>query len=191
MPPSPPLPVHVHFHDPDWFTDGAARTDLLSVGSESQAKCRAAVHAHTSNLREGQVTLLRRDFRSVEDAAWPQPAAGATLPEAPPPLPLLLRGVAPPPLPSFNVYLFDGPHDEVDHFDALAVMLPRLDATFVLLVDDWNGPEVQKGTLDALAALNLTVVFGEVLGGGLPPGVYGKWHNGFFVAVVQKPAMAQ
>jgi len=183
----------------DWYTDGEGRSHLLSSGGESFARCRKALRLHTEHLRPGQARLLRKDFRQLRDEDWQQEdddaavdvAAGASalsvsdaaiaaMPPLAPVQPLLKSP------PTFNMYLFDGPHDYADHFDALALMLPRLAPTFVLLVDDWNGPEVQRGTFDALAALSLQVVFSEVLGGGKPPGVYGLWHNGFFVAVVRK-----
>ena len=38
----------------------------------------------------------------------------------------------------FQLYLYDGPHSERDHFDALALVAPHaLEDTDVLVVDDW------------------------------------------------------
>jgi len=87
---------------------------------------------------------------------------------------------------SFNVYLFDGPHERADHYDALVVLLPRLDTTFVYLVDDWNYAPVQAGTFEAYAALGLEVLFEEVLGGNRDHAVPGPWHCGFYVAVLRQ-----
>jgi hypothetical protein len=88
----------------------------------------------------------------------------------------------------FNVYLFDGPHKEQDHYDGIAMYIQYLAPTFVLLIDDWNIEGVQRGTFRAIRDFRLRVVFSEVLGGGRHsinmPG--SKWHNGFFVAVIQQ-----
>ena len=41
----------------------------------------------------------------------------------------------------FNVYLFDGPHEEVDQYDGVMIAQPALMDRFVLIVDDWNWRE--------------------------------------------------
>ena len=38
----------------------------------------------------------------------------------------------------FNIYMYDGNHDEVSHYKALNYYLPVLDQEFIYLVDDWN-----------------------------------------------------
>jgi hypothetical protein len=60
---------------------------------------------------------------------------------------------------TFNVYLYDGDHSEIDHFKALEYYLPVLQETFVYLVDDWNWPNVRDGTMRAIRELNLDVKF--------------------------------
>lgn len=59
----------------------------------------------------------------------------------------------------FNVYLYDGDHNEIDHFKALEYYLPVLEHLFVFLVDDWNWPEVRDGTMRAIRELNLNIIF--------------------------------
>lgn len=53
----------------------------------------------------------------------------------------------------FNVYLYDGPHEEADHYNALMYYYPVLDDTFVFIVDDWNWAAVRDGTMKAINEL--------------------------------------
>lgn len=93
----------------------------------------------------------------------------------------------------YNVYLYDGAHAEKDQYNGIVRAQPALDDVHYLIVDDWNGPEVQKGTLDALRDLGNTIVARiDVLTrrDGVHPilhSQYSDWHNGYFIAVVQKP----
>ena len=50
----------------------------------------------------------------------------------------------------FNVFFFDGPHSDKDHYDALCLPQPCLDDQYVLIVDDWNLREVRQGTRRAI-----------------------------------------
>ena len=38
----------------------------------------------------------------------------------------------------FNIYLFDGPHEEQDQYDGIMMATPALDRRVILIVDDWN-----------------------------------------------------
>jgi len=89
----------------------------------------------------------------------------------------------------FNVYLFDGPHEEQDQYDGLALMLDVLDDTFMFIVDDWNDIDrVQAGTKRAIAEFNLEVVAKiEILYNSPVDCENSPWHNGYFIAVVKKP----
>lgn len=59
----------------------------------------------------------------------------------------------------FNIYLFDGAHTEMDHFNALNYYLPVLQNQFIFLVDDYNWPNVRDGTMRAIRELNLKIIF--------------------------------
>jgi len=50
----------------------------------------------------------------------------------------------------FNIYMFDGPHLEIDHYDGIVLAQPALDKSHILIVDDWNWTSVRNGTLRAL-----------------------------------------
>jgi hypothetical protein len=92
----------------------------------------------------------------------------------------------------FNIYLFDGPHREADQYDGVVLAQPALTGTFFLIVDDWNWRAVRLGTFRGLAAsrchLECSIEVRTTLDESYPS-VFGKqsdWHNGYFIAVVQK-----
>lgn len=92
----------------------------------------------------------------------------------------------------FNIYLFDGPHEYRDHYDGVMMAQPALDDEYILIVDDWNWPDVRKGTLDALRALDANISFyAEVrttIDDTHPEIAFemSDWHNGYFIGVVAK-----
>jgi hypothetical protein len=92
----------------------------------------------------------------------------------------------------FNVYLYDGPHEERDQHDGIVIAQPALSNTYVLIVDDWNWPAVRSGTYQALANLKATTICSiEILTNqyNCHPKIAFKdseWHNGYFFAVIQK-----
>ena len=67
-----------------------------------------------------------------------------------------------------------------------------LDDIFVAIVDDWNHYKtVAVGTNKAFKELGYVVHYGEVLGGGYENNeANSPWHNGLYVAVVEKPKVA-
>ncbi len=98
-------------------------------------------------------------------------------------------------LDKFNVYFFDGPHEEQDQYDALYYTLPCLEDTFILIVDDWNDPRPRDGTEKAINALDIKVLFSLTIrtSNGVDvvypaPHVLenSDWHNGYYVAVCKK-----
>jgi hypothetical protein len=95
---------------------------------------------------------------------------------------------------TFNVYLFDGPHEEQDQYDGLAMALPALDKQFVFIVDDWNWDKVRHGTFAAIARCGLRMLFSSEIRTDLPKphklekaGKHTDWHNGYFISVLEKP----
>ena len=88
-----------------------------------------------------------------------------------------------------NLYLFDGPHDEDDHYFALVNYFPALADTFIFLVDDWNVPSVRIGTEAGLAMLaDELIVVGkiEILTDINPGFAKSLWHNGLAAFVISK-----
>lgn len=92
----------------------------------------------------------------------------------------------------FKIYLFDGPHEEIDQYDGLRLPLPCLDEEFVFIVDDWNWKAVRDGTFSAIVKSNLTVKYGleirTTLDGSHPENAMqnSDWHNGYFISVLSK-----
>ena len=90
----------------------------------------------------------------------------------------------------FNVFLFDGPHEELDQYDGIMLARPALDRSFVLIVDDWNWRQVRLGTFrairDARYSIASSVEIRTTRDNSHAP-VRGKnsdWHNGYFIAVL-------
>jgi hypothetical protein len=96
-------------------------------------------------------------------------------------------------LPTFNIYMYDGPHEENDHYRALTHYYNCLDDTFIFIVDDWNWKKVRDGTIKSLKELNLSVLYERDIrtthDNSHP--VFGSkeqldWHNGIYVAILKK-----
>lgn len=92
----------------------------------------------------------------------------------------------------YNIYMFDGPHLEQDQYDGVFMVQEALDDVYTLIVDDFNQPEVQRGTLRAIEDLGHTIV-AQIMVATLQEGYnpklcyqYSDWHNGYFIGVVKK-----
>lgn len=92
----------------------------------------------------------------------------------------------------FNMYFYDGSHEEVDQYDGIRVAVPALDDQAVVMVDDWNWDRVRTGTMRAIRDSGLHVDFSlevrTAFNNDLPAVAFGQsdWHNGMFAAVVTK-----
>lgn len=92
----------------------------------------------------------------------------------------------------FNVYMFDGPHSEQDQYDGVIIAQPALDDTFILIVDDYNGPGVRAGTERAIKDLGLTIISSiDIMtrNDDQHPEIAHQrsdWHNGYFIALASK-----
>lgn len=92
----------------------------------------------------------------------------------------------------FNVYMFDGPHSEQDQYDGIVIAQNAIDDTFVLIVDDYNGPGVRAGTERAIKDLNLNVIAAiDIMTRNddqhpIIAHQNSDWHNGYFIALVSK-----
>jgi hypothetical protein len=97
-------------------------------------------------------------------------------------------------LPKFNVYMFDGNHDEDSHYKALVHFYDRMDDDFIFIVDDWNWEKVRNGTLNSFKQLNVEILYETevrtTFDDSHPPWGSNQqlaWHNGIYVAVIRKP----
>lgn len=58
-------------------------------------------------------------------------------------------------LPKFSIYLFDGAHEEEQHFKALDYYKDCLEDEFIYVVDDYSWAEVKAGTERALSQFEI------------------------------------
>lgn len=94
----------------------------------------------------------------------------------------------------YNVYLFDGPHEAQDQFDALDLVYDALEDTFIYICDDWNWDKVRSGTYRALfeESTKYEVLYYVDIRTTLDdshPKISmqnSDWHNGYFLSVCRK-----
>ncbi len=87
----------------------------------------------------------------------------------------------------YHVYFYDGEHSYDSQYRAFKYFDSILEDTFIAIVDDYNGDDVQRGTQDAFRDLGYRVIFEEYLPTpGKENAVTSSWWNGFYVALVKK-----
>jgi hypothetical protein len=96
-------------------------------------------------------------------------------------------------LPKFNIYMYDGNHDEKSHYNALVHYYNCLDDTFIFVVDDWDWEHVRKGTMDSIKSLKFSVLYEKHIITSVTPNMIPNsgggrqdWWNGMYVAILQK-----
>ena len=90
---------------------------------------------------------------------------------------------------TFNVYLYDGPHEEHHHARELAIAWPHLADAFVYIVDDYSWEQVHRGCDAGMLALGgrMNVVSRNVYPSHAMNDAAGYW-NGLLVAWCEKTA---
>lgn len=93
----------------------------------------------------------------------------------------------------FNIYLFDGPHEEEDQYDGIMVTQSALDDHYILIVDDFNWEPVRKGTYRAIedsgAKIECAIEVRTTQDNSHPQQAMmesSDWHNGYILAVCKK-----
>lgn len=89
--------------------------------------------------------------------------------------------------------MYDGNHAKESHYKALVHYYSCLDDIFIFIVDDWNWIDVRDGTYDSFKQLNLSVLYEREIrttDDNTHP-EWGtekqkQWHNGIYVAILQK-----
>jgi hypothetical protein len=96
-------------------------------------------------------------------------------------------------LPKFNIYLYDGAHEYEDHYKALTYYVDCFDDVFIFVVDDWNWENVRNGTMDAIKATNVKILWKKEIrlthDNEHTPDDIAKatWWNGIAVFLLEKP----
>ena len=102
------------------------------------------------------------------------------------------RGVEFDTLGLFNVFLFDGPHEEHDQYDGLKLAQPALASPHVLIVDDWNWRRVRIGTFRAIHDCGWRIAHSHEIrttqddSHAVTGGSASDWHNGYFIGLLEK-----
>jgi hypothetical protein len=86
-----------------------------------------------------------------------------------------------------DVYFFDGPHSEEDHYDGVRVINSLNYESLLFIVDDWNWDTVRLGTLRGLESLDAKIVGRiEIFPSASTLGRHSRWHNGYAFFVLEK-----
>jgi len=93
-------------------------------------------------------------------------------------------------IPDFNpsnieVYFYDGNHEEQSQYDALVCVESVLADEFILIIDDWNHPPAQTGTMRAIRDLSFTIHENYALPAKFNGDLEG-WWNGLWIARISK-----
>lgn len=92
----------------------------------------------------------------------------------------------------YNIFLYDGLHEEQDQYDGIVLPYNTLDDVFILIVDDWNWDGPRDGTNKAIEELKLEVLYSVEIDStddyNQGRSFQGSdWHNGYFIGVLKKP----
>ena len=92
-------------------------------------------------------------------------------------------------LPKFNIYMYDGNHDQENHYKALTHYYSCLDEIFIFICDDWNCKHIRDGTMTSIQNLNLKVLYEKEIRlnfDNIQTADNNGWWNGIYVAILQK-----
>jgi len=95
-------------------------------------------------------------------------------------------------LPKFNIYMYDGDHDAINHYRALTYYISCMDDVFIFVVDDWNLKRVRDSTMNAISDLKLKVLYEREIilttdDNHTPLHIAREsWWNGVYAAVLKK-----
>lgn len=105
----------------------------------------------------------------------------------------------PKPYGPFNVYMYDGYHDEESQFQGIDKVAPCLEEISLIVVDDWNdneyfpteykgvtyGSREKAGTYRAFDQANLELLYKIEVETGENPMFPSQWHNGYGIFLVR------
>jgi SAM-dependent methyltransferase len=80
----------------------------------------------------------------------------------------------------FNIYMYDGNYLNENRHKALMHYYEILNDIFIMIINDWNCEDVQKGTYNTIKELRLTLLYEN------ERKMDKTWGNGIYVAVLKK-----
>ena len=88
---------------------------------------------------------------------------------------------------SVDLYFFDGPHSETDHYEGARVLSKIAKTSVIFIVDDWNWEAVRRGTIAGITDSNFQISYQtEVFTSGRNFFRYSRWHNGYTILVLER-----
>lgn len=85
----------------------------------------------------------------------------------------------------FNVYFYDGGHDEDQHEKALTYFYDSLEDSFLFICDDYDWDRVKNETKNGIKKLGLTIVEEKILSSHINEDKNWFW-NGVYIALLRK-----
>jgi len=85
---------------------------------------------------------------------------------------------------TYDLFFYDGPHDEQSVVDAVEHYAPYFDTSAVLVFDDANWDGVVSGALKGLTKTDYDITFSKMILNSIEDNT--KWWNGLYLLVVHK-----
>lgn len=85
---------------------------------------------------------------------------------------------------TYDLFFYDGPHDEQSVVDAVEHYAPYFDTSAVLVFDDANWDGVVSGALKGLTKTDYDITFSKMILNSIEDST--KWWNGLYLLVVHK-----
>lgn len=88
----------------------------------------------------------------------------------------------------YIIFLYDGPHQEKDHFRSIVDFWKYLDDTCIIIIDDWNWIDVRNGTYRGFDFVKAKILYKWELFEPIHENKNGLW-NGCCIFLIQKTTM--
>lgn len=85
----------------------------------------------------------------------------------------------------YTIFLYDGPHQETDHFKSIVNFWKYLDDTCIIIIDDWNWIDVRNGTYRGLNSVKANILYKWELFEPTNENKNGLW-NGCCIFLIRK-----
>lgn len=167
---------------------GAISTRLLEVGSHKGCTFCSTIFKNDNIISAISIDSFESDLTN-EDKAEPQFLDNVTICKPSETKFRLIKGdsfsvVFDNILRPIDIYIYDGNHSEEAQRKGVTHFISLMADEFIFLVDDYDWPEVQKGTMDGIAEAGCEILFEKVFIGNDHDN--DGWWNGFVVFLLKK-----